>query len=56
MSQTVTTPPVQAEGKKKHLNKVAGPVLLWGIGVGAVISGDYYGWNAGLGSPATGAT
>ena len=49
MSQTATTPPVQAEGKKKHLNKVAGPVLLWGIGVGAVISGDYYGWNAGLG-------
>lgn len=30
------------------LRKVAGPVLLWGVGVGAVISGDYYGWNAGL--------
>lgn len=32
----------------KKLKKVAGPVLLWGIAVGAVISGDYYGWNAGL--------
>lgn len=34
---------------KKNLKKVAGPTLLWGIAVGAVISGDYYGWNAGLG-------
>lgn len=34
---------------KKKLSKVAGPFLLWGIAVGAVISGDYYGWNAGLG-------
>lgn len=33
---------------QKNLKKVAGPMLLWGIGVGAVISGDYYGWNAGL--------
>jgi len=35
--------------QKKNLKKVAGPLLLWGIAVGAVISGDYYGWNAGLG-------
>ncbi len=34
---------------QKNLKKVAGPMLLWGIAVGAVISGDYYGWNAGLG-------
>jgi len=33
----------------RALKKVAGPFLLWGIAVGAVISGDYYGWNAGLG-------
>ncbi len=31
-----------------QLNRVAGPVLLWGLGVGYVISGDYYGWNFGL--------
>jgi ethanolamine permease len=35
--------------QQKNLKKVAGPMLLWGIAVGAVISGDYYGWNAGLG-------
>lgn len=34
---------------KNKLKKVAGPTLLWGVAVGAVISGDYYGWNAGLG-------
>ncbi|MFV0427367.1 MAG: ethanolamine permease [Beutenbergiaceae bacterium] len=36
-------------GQQKNLKKVAGPMLLWGIAVGAVVSGDYYGWNAGLG-------
>jgi ethanolamine permease len=38
-------------GNKKHspqLSKVVGPFLLWGLGVGYVISGDYYGWNFGL--------
>lgn len=37
------------DNPQKNLKKVAGPMLLWGIAVGAVISGDYYGWNAGLG-------
>jgi ethanolamine permease len=40
---------VVASTQQKSLKKVAGPMLLWGIAVGAVISGDYYGWNAGLG-------
>jgi ethanolamine permease len=31
-----------------HLKKVLGPVSLWGLGVGYVISGDYFGWNHGL--------
>lgn len=31
-----------------HLQKVLGPVSLWGLGVGYVISGDYFGWNLGL--------
>jgi ethanolamine permease len=39
---------VVAATQQKNLKKVAGPMLLWGIAVGAVISGDYYGWNAGL--------
>ena len=34
--------------KKRQLQKSAGWVLLWALGVGAVISGDYFGWNFGL--------
>ncbi len=34
--------------KERSLQKKAGWVLLWGLGVGAVISGDYFGWNFGL--------
>lgn len=30
------------------LKQSLGPVLLWGIGVGLVISGMYFGWNLGL--------
>jgi len=31
-----------------RLRRTAGPVLLWALGVGYVISGDYFGWNFGL--------
>ncbi|MES2795277.1 MAG: amino acid permease, partial [Bacteroidota bacterium] len=31
-----------------HLKKSLSPLLLWGIGVGNVISGMYFGWNLGL--------
>ncbi|MCA9199538.1 MAG: ethanolamine permease [Planctomycetales bacterium] len=34
--------------EKRKLRKSAGWVLLWAMGVGAVISGDYFGWNYGL--------
>jgi ethanolamine permease len=34
--------------KRRRLNGKAGWFLLWGLGVGAVISGDFYGWNYGL--------
>lgn len=34
--------------KSRQLRKSAGWVLLWALGVGAVISGDYAGWNYGL--------
>src|SRR5437764_1932452 len=30
------------------LQKSLGPVMLWGLGVGYVISGMYFGWNLGL--------
>jgi len=34
--------------KDRQLQKRAGWILLWAMGVGAVISGDYFGWNLGL--------
>lgn len=33
---------------QRKLQKKANWILLWGLGVGAVISGDYFGWNFGL--------
>lgn len=30
------------------LKRTLGPVMLWGLGVGYVISGEYFGWNLGL--------
>jgi len=34
--------------ESRKLRKKASFILLWGLGVGAVISGDYFGWNFGL--------
>jgi ethanolamine permease len=34
--------------KERQLSRVAGPVLLWGLGVGYVISGEFFGWQFGL--------
>jgi ethanolamine permease len=31
-----------------ELRRTLGPVMLWGLGVGYVISGEYFGWNLGL--------
>ena len=31
-----------------HLERTLGPVMLWALGVGYVISGMYFGWNLGL--------
>lgn len=36
-----------------HLKKVLGPVQLWGIAVGLVISGEYFGWSYGWASAGT---
>ena len=33
---------------KSELKKTLGPLMLWGLGVGYVISGMYFGWNLGL--------
>ena len=34
--------------KSSELDRALGPVMLWGLGVGYVISGEYFGWNLGL--------
>ena len=31
-----------------QLQRTLGPVMIWGLGVGYVISGAYFGWNLGL--------
>ena len=36
--------------KERGLRRHAGMWSLWALGVGAVISGEYYGWNFGLGT------
>ena len=33
---------------KGELDKSLGPLMIWGLGVGYVISGEYFGWNLGL--------
>ena len=39
--------PDQAD-KSPKLKRTLGPLMLWGLGVGYVISGNYFGWNLGL--------
>lgn len=34
--------------QEPQLKKTLGPLMLWGLGVGYVISGMYFGWNLGL--------
>ena len=31
--------------QQPQLKKTLGPLMLWGLGVGYVISGMYFGWN-----------
>ena len=40
--------------EKRQLRRSAGVWGLWGLGVAAVISGDFSGWNVGLGTTAGG--
>lgn len=34
--------------QKAELERTLGPLTLWGLGVGYVIGGEYFGWNLGL--------
>ena len=40
--------PDEAYFDKRGLRRYAGVWSLWALGVGAVISGDFFGWNFGL--------
>lgn len=39
---------MENQSEKQELKKVLTPIMLWGLGVGYVISGMYFGWNLGL--------
>lgn len=41
------------QGTTPQLSRKLGPLMLWGLGVGYVISGMYFGWNLGLGQGGT---
>ena len=38
----------QIEKETHTLKRTLGPVMIWGLGVGYVVSGEYFGWNLGL--------
>src|SRR3972149_2812119 len=38
----------QTGQNSSELKRTLGPLMLWGLGVGYVISGNYFGWNLGL--------
>lgn len=42
-----------ATSSPSHLKKVLGPFQLWGIAVGLVISGEYFGWSYGWNTAGT---
>lgn len=46
LPESLSDPLVQPPGAK--LEKSLGPLLLWGMGVGYCIGGEYFGWNLGL--------
>jgi ethanolamine permease len=44
----------ETAGQAPELQKSLGPWTLWGLGVGYVIAGEYFGWNIGLPAGGTG--
>lgn len=42
------------DNNQPQLKRTLGPLMLWGLGVGYVISGMYFGWNLGLEKGGTG--
>ena len=50
MVKTSYTSPSEEFIAQRKLKRHAGVWQLWALGVGAVISGDFFGWNFGLAS------
>ncbi len=44
----MTEQPGKINNDDNQLKRTLGPLMLWGLGVGYVISGMYFGWNLGL--------
>ncbi|MEO6229287.1 MAG: ethanolamine permease [Ferruginibacter sp.] len=44
----MTELPGEKANSDNQLKRTLGPLMLWGLGVGYVISGMYFGWNLGL--------
>ena len=38
----------QDKSTDNQLERSLGPLMIWGLGVGYVISGEYFGWHLGL--------
>jgi ethanolamine permease len=53
MHSTEATPAASTAHGTGHLKKVLGPIQLWGIAVGLVISGEYFGWSYGWNTAGT---
>jgi ethanolamine permease len=49
-----TSEKVTTGSSTQQLRRTLGPLMLWGLGVGYVISGMYFGWNLGLEKGGTG--
>ncbi|HXB91489.1 MAG TPA: ethanolamine permease, partial [Puia sp.] len=54
MSTPLAAGEQQPIGEAPRLSRTLGPLMLWGLGVGYVISGMYFGWNLGLAVGGTG--
>lgn len=48
MNEPAAKPSSGGTQQPTKLKRTLGPIMLWGLGVGYVISGMYFGWNLGL--------
>src|ERR1700733_8560685 len=53
LSLSMAIPSPELKTSNPELPRTLGPLMLWGLGVGYVISGMYFGWNLGLAAGGT---